>query len=146
LGRKSVKGGSEFTLMDATTKGNARRSITQACRGVNRRRKAGKPYTAVTLPFNTFNFVDGETAIEITVTNTAYAATLLNTPVEPTPPVAEAVGRTRGRGGGGGLADRFERRSTSTPSKPESPDGKLEARPTTTTSRFGKWASRRSRC
>ncbi len=130
--RKSVPGGNAFVLVDpdAQTKMPA---FDHAKLGESLSAAMGTKYTAVTLPFTTFSFVDDDHAIEFTPGGAS----------PPPSPVARGVtwrctldsytcreSRTDGRGGrgGGSLAGpvraAFDVNATE-PSK--SPDGKLEA-------------------
>ena len=143
--RKSVKGGNEFVLVDATTQvkqpafdhEKMAAALTSAL-------TPEKPYTGVTLPFATFNFVDGERAIEITVANVAWKCTLEDYRCRTDPP--------GGRGGAAAAADAaaaaLEGRSgpslTSTASRRRShPTASSRRSSTTTTSPSAKPASRR---
>jgi hypothetical protein len=59
--RRSVKGGVEFVVMDATTQ--VKRSAfdhDKLATTLTLAIKPEKPYTGATLPFNAFTFVDGE--------------------------------------------------------------------------------------
>ncbi len=97
--RKSVKGGSEFVLVDASTQAKTpafdHQRIADALTSLV---KPEKPYSAVTLPFNTFTFTDDARAIQITVTNTPYRCSLDNYTCR----VDERGGGRGGRGGRGG--------------------------------------------
>ncbi len=97
--RKSVKGGSEFVLVDASTQAKTpafdHQRIADALTSLV---KTEKPYSAVTLPFNTFTFTDDARAIQITVTNTPYRCSLDNYTCR----VDERGGGRGGRGGRGG--------------------------------------------
>jgi dipeptidyl aminopeptidase/acylaminoacyl peptidase len=61
--RKSVKGGHEFVLVDATSK-EKRPAFDHQKLAAGISSATGRTATPVTLPFNTFTFVDGERAIE----------------------------------------------------------------------------------
>jgi dipeptidyl aminopeptidase/acylaminoacyl peptidase len=73
--RKSVKGGNEFVLIDAETlskkpafdHGKLASSLSAA---------AGATYSAHTLPFTTFRFVDNERSIEFTAANATWRCEL----------------------------------------------------------------------
>ena len=127
--RKSVKGGNEFVLMDAATQQKRpafdHEKLAAALNGVV---KPEKPYTAVTLPFNTFNFVDGERAIEINVTNVAWRCTRRRLHLPDGRPGWTRAWRPRRTGRRRACRVRCARSSTSTASRPKkSPDGKFEA-------------------
>ena len=64
--RKSVKGGSEFVLVDAAT-GSTQPAFDHAKLAAALGSAAGASYTAVTLPFETFTFTNGMQAIEFGV-------------------------------------------------------------------------------
>ena len=85
--RKSVKGGNEFVSSIRRRRRRRRRSIT---RGWRRRLStaASAQYTAVTLPFNAFTFVNNAQAIEFTVGGRAAADARA---------AAAVAARTRGR-------------------------------------------------
>jgi dipeptidyl aminopeptidase/acylaminoacyl peptidase len=124
--RKSVKGGNEFVLVDATTAQKRpafdHEKLAAALTAVI---KPEKPYTGVTLPFNAFAFVDGERAIEVTLTNVVWRCTLNEYVCRADPP-----GGRGGRGGrgGGGLAGPVRAEFDVNGVEPrKSPDGKLEA-------------------
>ena len=94
--RRSVKGGNEFVVVDATTQ--AKRPAfdhEKMAAALTSAVSPEKPYTSVTLPFTTFNFVDGERAIEITVTNVAWRCALEDYRCQTDPP-----GGRGGRGAG----------------------------------------------
>jgi dipeptidyl aminopeptidase/acylaminoacyl peptidase len=61
--RKSVRGGNEFVLVDAETLAK-KPAFDHAQLAASLSMAAGGKYTAVTLPFSTFRFVDSERAIE----------------------------------------------------------------------------------
>jgi dipeptidyl aminopeptidase/acylaminoacyl peptidase len=87
--------------------------------------KPEKRYTAITLPFSTFNLVDAERAIEITVNNVAWRCTLGDYVCKTDPP-----GGRGGRGGrgGGGLSGPVRAEFNVNGVEPKrSPDGQLEA-------------------
>src|SRR5215467_9013034 len=74
--RKSVKGGNEFIVVDAETlvKGPAfdHERLAAAISADSAK------YTALTLPFNSFKFVDNEQAIEFVVSGTEWHCDLLS--------------------------------------------------------------------
>ena len=126
--RRSVKGGNEFILADAATQ--AKQPAFDHAKLAERLTalvEPEKPYTAVTLPFNTFTFADGQSAIQITVSNTPYRCSLSDYSCR----LDERGGRS-GRGGRGG-----GRQGIPGPVRPsfeinagepkKSPDGKFEA-------------------
>ncbi|HEX5214172.1 MAG TPA: prolyl oligopeptidase family serine peptidase [Vicinamibacterales bacterium] len=64
--RKSVKGGNEFVLVDAAAKTKAP-AFDHAKLAASLSTAAAAKYTAITLPFNTFTFVDNRQAIEFAI-------------------------------------------------------------------------------
>ena len=68
--RRAVKGGHDFILADgdAKTKGAAFDHAAVAA-SLSKAVGGGKSYTALDLPFNTFEFVDGERAIQFAAEN-----------------------------------------------------------------------------
>ena len=124
--RKSVKGGNEFVVVDATTQQKkAAFDHEKLAASLTTALTPEKPYTAVTLPFSTFNFVDGERTIEITINNVPWRCS-----VEDYGCRLDQPGGRGGRGGrgGGGLSGpvRAELDVNGADAK-KSPDGKLEA-------------------
>jgi hypothetical protein len=73
--RKSVKGGHQFVLVDAQT--NARRPAFDHERlAAALSSAAGDDYAGVTLPFNTFSFVDNETAVSAAANGSTWKCRL----------------------------------------------------------------------
>jgi dipeptidyl aminopeptidase/acylaminoacyl peptidase len=64
--RKSVKGGDEFVLVDAQTL-EKKPAFDHEKLATSLSAAAGRPYTALKLPFNSITFADNEKAIEFTV-------------------------------------------------------------------------------
>ena len=132
--RRSVKGGHEFIVVDAEAR-TKQPAFDHARMADAVSSATGGKYTAVTLPFSTFTFVEDDHAIEFAIT--------------PTPGSAPQPGRARGtwdcslesytcrqaaptgrggRGGGGGLAGPVRAPFDVNGAEPKkSPDGKLEA-------------------
>ena len=127
--RRSVKEGEEFVLVDASTQAKRPAFDHQRLADVlNDAIKPPKAYTAVTLPFNTFSFVDGEEAIEFSVRQCAVALSAcgLHLPGRSKPGRRQRrpwrARRRRARWSGASPS------SISTAAEPKkSPDGKLEA-------------------
>ena len=122
--RKSVKGGNEFVVVDATTQ-QKRPAFDheKLAAALTAAITPEKPYTAVTLPFGTFNFVDDERAIEITVNNTPWRCSVDDFRCR----IDQPAGRG-GRGGRGGLGGPVRAEFDVNGVEPKkSPDGKLEA-------------------
>ncbi|MBW2507927.1 MAG: DPP IV N-terminal domain-containing protein, partial [Deltaproteobacteria bacterium] len=109
--RKSVVGGDEFVIFDATTQ-QKRPAFDHARIAAALSEGAEEPYSAVTLPFRTIEFVDNETAIEFPLEGTIWKCDL-------TSYVCESTGRAvRGGPGGRGQGNDEPR---------VSPDGAWEA-------------------
>ena len=70
--RKSVKGGSEFVLVDAETMAK-RPAFDHAKIAASLSAATGEKYEALKLPFQSINFVDNESAIDVTVTAPEHA-------------------------------------------------------------------------
>jgi len=130
--RRSVKGGHEFVLVDADAKTKQpafdhtrmAEAISSSTRG---------KYTAITLPFSTFTFMDGDKSIEFAVSPPNAAAApgpraMWRCSVESyTCQQAAPTGRG-GRGGGNGLAGPVRAPfDINGADAKKSPDGKLEA-------------------
>jgi len=148
--RKSVRGGDEFVLVDAAAASKEpafdHARLAQAISSA-----AGGSYSPVTLPFNTFEFVDAMQAIEFVIapagggargrggrgrggaggltpgtprwhcTLTDYVCTLRQP--GPAGQAGQVAGRGRGRQGGGGAGGAQAEEEQARPS----PDGRLEA-------------------
>jgi dipeptidyl aminopeptidase/acylaminoacyl peptidase len=135
--RRTVEGGSEFMLVDAATMAK-RPAFDHARLAAALSAAADGKYTAVTLPFTTFSFVDDEKAIEFMLTGAAARGAApappgrapnwrctLDTYKCEQPPAREGRG---GRGGGGGLAGPVRPPFDVNGAQPKkSPDGKYEA-------------------
>jgi dipeptidyl aminopeptidase/acylaminoacyl peptidase len=111
--RRSVKGGHDFVLVDATTQ--AKTPAFDHDKLAQQLSKAlDKPYTGVTLPFTTFAFADNETSITMTIDATRWRCRLSDYACSRN----DQVGGGRGGRGSGGQANDRPR---------VSPDGKWEA-------------------
>ncbi len=134
--RRSLKGGTDFVLVNAETQAKVP-AFDHARLAAGLSAAANGKYTALTLPFTTFAFVDGERAIEFAIgaaagggrgaapgTNTWRCSLEAYTCGQPT-----AGGRGgRGGRGGGGLAGPVRPPFDINGADPKtSPDGKLEA-------------------
>src|SRR5215470_6198324 len=73
--RKSVKGGSEFVLVDAETLAK-RPAFDHEKLAASLSSAAGGKYTAVTLPFNAITFIDNERAIEFAAAGSMWKCDL----------------------------------------------------------------------
>jgi dipeptidyl aminopeptidase/acylaminoacyl peptidase len=129
--RRTVKGGHDFVLVDADakTKGPAfdhagvAASLSKAI--------GGKTYTALELPFNSFDFVDGERAIQFVAESATWRCAVADSACrKATPAEAQQGGGRGGRGGGAGAAGAGGRGGGAGDANPQvrvSPDGKSEA-------------------
>ena len=127
--RRAVKGGHDFMLVDADTK-DKRPAFDHARLASALSSALGKPSTALDLPFNAFEFVDNERAIQFIASGDSWRCGLTDyscrkaTPAE----IAQVGGGRGGRGGGQGLAGGFGGRGGAAPPQVRvSPDGKHEA-------------------
>lgn len=115
--RRSIKGGYEFVRVDADTQ-DKRPFFDHARLAASLSTTSGKPYTALTLPFNTFTLADDERTIEATFDETIWRCSLADY-------TCKKADASVGGGRGGGPF-------TCGPAGPNdrprvSPDGKLEA-------------------
>ncbi len=116
--RRSVKGGSEFMLVDAETR-EKRPAFDHQKLAAALSAATGKTYTAVTLPFNAISFVDDERTLEVGFDGGSWKCGLTAYDCR------KAEARSGPAGGGRGGSP-FQRRPQDT--KPRvSPDKKLEA-------------------
>ena len=126
--RRSVKEGAEFVLVDASTQAKRPAFDHQRLADVlNAAIKPPKAYTAITLPFNTFSFVDGEEVIQFSVDNVLWRCRLADYTC---PDDRNRGGGRGGRGGrgGGGLGGPVLAEFNINGAEPrKSPDGKYEA-------------------
>src|SRR5262245_31248063 len=74
--RKSVKGGNEFVVVDPETM-TKKPAFDHTALAASLSSAAGRTYTALTLPFSTFTFVQKETAIEFTAAGTSWKCELV---------------------------------------------------------------------
>jgi hypothetical protein len=72
--RRAVKGGHDFVLVDADTKAKGP-AFDHAAIGASLSGAAGKTYGALDLPFNAFDFVDNDRAIQFVADGTPGDAT-----------------------------------------------------------------------
>lgn len=99
----SVTGGSEFVVVDAATQQKEPAfDHTRLASGLSS--ASGEAYTATTLPFRTFEFVDGRRAIAADAEGSRWRCTLTDYTCTRT---GEARGPGAGRGGGGGFRGGF---------------------------------------
>src|SRR5829696_1388357 len=101
--RRTVKGGHDFIMADAgaKTKGPA---FDHAKIAASLSAAAGKTWSALDLPFNSFEFVDGERSIQFVAESAAWRCDVAaSTCRRATPAEAQQGGGGRGgRGGGAG--------------------------------------------
>ena len=124
--RKAVKGGNEFVVFDAETLAK-KPAFDHARLATALNAATGEKYTALKLPFTTFNFVDNEKAIEFNITDTRWHSDLNDYSVKKLPPGGPgAFGQRRGgiplANGIPGPRYNFPQGETKT-----SPDGKWDA-------------------
>ena len=98
--RKSVKGGNEFVVVDAST-GAKKAAFDHARVAAALSTATGESYTAATLPFTEFSYVDrDDSAIELDATGSRWQCGLAQYQCARTGP-ARATGVPGGRGGAG---------------------------------------------
>lgn len=99
--RKSVKGGNEFVLVDAET-ATKKPAFDHEKLAVALSAAANGKYTAVTLPFNSFTFVDkDERAIDFTAAGSTWRCELSDYSLKKTGAAPQGPPGQRGRRGGG---------------------------------------------
>jgi dipeptidyl aminopeptidase/acylaminoacyl peptidase len=100
--RKSVKGGNEFVVVDAAT-GEKRAAFDHSRLASALSAASGGTFTAVTLPFTEFTYVErDDAAIEVDVRDTRWRCTLSDYQCARVGPARSAGGAFgAGRGGGG---------------------------------------------
>jgi dipeptidyl aminopeptidase/acylaminoacyl peptidase len=126
--RRTVKGGHDFILVDGDAKTKGPAFDHAAIAASLSRAVPGKTYAALELPFNTFDFVDSERAIQFVAENATWRCTLADSSCrKATPAEAQQGGGRGGRGGGAGFGGRGGGLSDGTPAVRPSPDGRLEA-------------------
>ena len=122
--RKSVKGGNEFVLVDSA-KAVKKPAFDHAKLAAALSAAANEKYTAVTLPFPSIAFVDGEKSIEFTIGDNRWKCDLQKYVCVKVGPVAPRP--QRGFGGGGGLGQGGPPAQAASAEFKASPDGKWEA-------------------
>ena len=101
--RRTVKGGHDFQLADADAKTkNPAFDQAKIAASLSSASAAKKPYDALTLPFNSFDFVDGERAIQFVADNTFWRCTIADSACRKATPAEQQQGAGRGGRGGGG--------------------------------------------
>ena len=127
--RRTVKGGHDFILVDADAK-TKRPAFDHARVAASLSTAIGKPYGSLDLPFNAFDFVDGERAIQFIAESATWRCTIADAACrKATPAEAQQGGGRGGRGGGQGAAGFGGRggAAAGTPPVRLSPDGAKEA-------------------
>ena len=120
--RKSVKGGSQFVIVDAATQ-QKRPAFDHTRLAATLSKNTGNSYTETTLPFSTFTFSDDEKSIDVTVDQDRWRCTLADYTCHTANPPAPAQGNLRGVNG-----PVREWPNTQESTRPRvSPDGKWEA-------------------
>jgi dipeptidyl aminopeptidase/acylaminoacyl peptidase len=125
--RRSVKRGHDFILVDADTKVK-RPAFDHARIAASLSAAAGKTYGPLDLPFNLFDFVDNERAIQFASDGVAWRCDIAASACHRATPeeVAQAGGRGGGRGNAGAVGGRGGA-PDATPPVRVSPDGQKEA-------------------
>jgi len=124
--RRSVRGGHDFILVDADAKTRGP-AFDHARIAAALSSAIGKPYTALDLPFNSFDFVDDERAIQFVAESAAWRCDLAAAACRKATPAESAQGGGRGgRGAGAGSGGRGGA-PDATPPVRLSPDGRREA-------------------
>src|SRR5690606_20825197 len=118
--RKSVQGGNAFVLVDATTQ-EKRPAFDHERIAAALSAARDTTYAALDLPFNTFRFENGESAIVVEVADSLWRCGLSENACVNRGPAPQ--GPRFGQGGGGGFGQGNQQ--SSAPRR--SPDGKLEA-------------------
>jgi dipeptidyl aminopeptidase/acylaminoacyl peptidase len=100
--RRTVKGGHDFMLADADAK-TKQPAFDHARIAASLSSLTSKAYGALTLPFNAFEFVDGERAIQFVAENATWRCTVADSAChKATPAELQQTGGRGGRGGGRG--------------------------------------------
>ncbi len=96
--RRSVKGGNEFVLVDAKAK-TRKPAFDHEKLAASLSTAAGEKYTAITLPFQTFHYVDDKGAIEFSAKGSSWKCDLKEYACRKTGPASDgAFGRGATRG------------------------------------------------
>ncbi len=119
--RLSVAGGHEFVLVDAETQQKTP-AFDHAALAEGLSAATGREYTAVTLPFRSFEYVQDGQAVEVGAAGNDWRCSLADFACE----AVEEEGGGGGRGGGGGGFGSFPVDRNSGPPR-VSPDGLTEA-------------------
>jgi dipeptidyl aminopeptidase/acylaminoacyl peptidase len=125
--RRSVKGGHDFILVDADTKVK-RPAFDHARIAASLSTAAGKTYGALDLPFNVFDFVDNERAIQFATDGVTWRCDIAASACRKATPeeAAQGGGGRGGRGNAGAFGGRGGA-ADATPPVRVSPDGQKEA-------------------
>ena len=130
--RRTIKGGHDFILVDADTKARGP-AFDHARIAASLSTATGKLYTALELPFNTLDFVDGDRAIQFVADANTWRCTIADAICrKATPAELQQGGGRGGRGGGGrgagqGAPGFAGRGGAAEEAVRVSPDGRTEA-------------------
>jgi dipeptidyl aminopeptidase/acylaminoacyl peptidase len=127
--RRAIKDGHDFQLVDADAKTKAP-AFDHARLAAALSSVVGKPYTALDLPFNAFEYVDNERSIQFVAAGNSWRCALSDYSCRKATPseIAQVGGGRGGRGGGFGAGGAFAGRGAAQqPQVRVSPDGKREA-------------------
>ncbi|HEX6463162.1 MAG TPA: DPP IV N-terminal domain-containing protein, partial [Vicinamibacterales bacterium] len=99
--RRTIKGGHDFILVDGDTKSKGP-AFDHAAIAASLSTITGKKYGPLTLPFNAFDFVDSEHAIQFVAEDASWRCTIADSVCrKATPAEIQQTGGRGGRGGGG---------------------------------------------
>src|SRR4051812_12040551 len=103
--RRTIKGGHDFILVDADAKTKAA-AFDHSRIAASLSTGTGKTYTALELPFNSFDYVDGDRAIQFVVESTTWRCDVAASACRKATPAEtqQGGGGRGGRGGGAGGA------------------------------------------
>src|SRR5262245_51793589 len=96
--RKSVKGGTQFVLVDAATQ-QKQPAFDHARLAATLSKNTGRAHTATTLPFSTFTFSGDEKSIDVTVDQERWRCSLAEYTCRTNNPPPPAAGNLRGVNG-----------------------------------------------
>jgi dipeptidyl aminopeptidase/acylaminoacyl peptidase len=99
--RRAVKGGHDFILVDGDTKAQGP-AFDHAAIAASLSKAADKTYAALELPFNAFEFVDDERAIQFTAEGDVWRCEIASSACRKATPAEIQQGGGRGGRGGGG--------------------------------------------
>ena len=136
--RRTVKGGHDFILVDADTKAKGP-AFDHARIAASLSTAIGKTYGALDLPFNAFDFVDGDRAIQFVAESDTWRCDVAASTCRKATPLEAAAGRRtrwtrrrRGAGGRGGAPGDNTPPVRVSPTAPGSVDLELQTSPSGT--------------